>query len=216
MALFVSHHAPYIRWVLHQVSYLVTHHKGVANMDQSSPSYHLARNLASCFAIGTELLKQRRRSRQRPKPLFAVFLWRATRLLATVSTQVNQVVNAWFLLLHINKKSYSIRKNRTLSAIFLYISKKSSTFALALWIYSSFINPNSKNQIESYFRFKRRNGGKPNSQGEFLLANPFRRIGMWRSPVAQRSGGPEVASSNLVIPTKRNNHFYTRWLYLLL
>ena len=27
-------------------------------------------------------------------------------------------------------------------------------------------------------------------------------IGMWRSPVAQRSGGPEVASSNLVIPTK--------------
>ncbi len=25
--------------------------------------------------------------------------------------------------------------------------------------------------------------------------------GMWRSPVAQRSGGPEVASSNLVIPT---------------
>ena len=25
---------------------------------------------------------------------------------------------------------------------------------------------------------------------------------MWRSPVAQRSGGPEVASSNLVIPTK--------------
>ena len=29
--------------------------------------------------------------------------------------------------------------------------------------------------------------------------------GMWRSPVAQRSGGPEVASSNLVIPTK-NNH----------
>ena len=26
--------------------------------------------------------------------------------------------------------------------------------------------------------------------------------GMWRSPVAQRSGGPEVASSNLVIPTK--------------
>ena len=27
------------------------------------------------------------------------------------------------------------------------------------------------------------------------------RDGMWRSPVAQRSGGPEVASSNLVIPT---------------
>ena len=26
---------------------------------------------------------------------------------------------------------------------------------------------------------------------------------MWRSPVAQRSGGPEVASSNLVIPTKK-------------
>ena len=26
--------------------------------------------------------------------------------------------------------------------------------------------------------------------------------GMWRSPVAQRSGGPEVASSNLVIPTR--------------
>ena len=26
---------------------------------------------------------------------------------------------------------------------------------------------------------------------------------MWRSPVAQRSGGPEVASSNLVIPTKQ-------------
>ncbi len=29
--------------------------------------------------------------------------------------------------------------------------------------------------------------------------------GMWRSPVAQRSGGPEVASSNLVIPTKYKN-----------
>ena len=28
---------------------------------------------------------------------------------------------------------------------------------------------------------------------------------MWRSPVAQRSGGPEVASSNLVIPTKRES-----------
>ena len=26
---------------------------------------------------------------------------------------------------------------------------------------------------------------------------------MWRSPVAQRSGGPEVASSNLVIPTNK-------------
>ena len=30
-------------------------------------------------------------------------------------------------------------------------------------------------------------------------------IGMWRSPVAQRSGGPEVASSNLVIPTKSDS-----------
>ena len=28
---------------------------------------------------------------------------------------------------------------------------------------------------------------------------------MWRSPVAQRSGGPEVASSNLVIPTNKSN-----------
>ena len=35
--------------------------------------------------------------------------------------------------------------------------------------------------------------------------------GMWRSPVAQRSGGPEVASSNLVIPTKeKSNYLITR------
>ena len=40
------------------------------------------------------------------------------------------------------------------------------------------------------------------------------RDGMWRSPVAQRSGGPEVASSNLVIPTdKKNNHLLIRWLF---
>ncbi len=61
------------------------------------------------------------------------------------------------------------KKNRTLCAIFLYISKKSSTFAVAF------------------------------SAHEMGIANVR---GMWRSPVAQRSGGPEVASSNLVIPTK--------------
>ena len=37
------------------------------------------------------------------------------------------------------------------------------------------------------------------SQWKFLLLADA--SGMWRSPVAQRSGGPEVASSNLVIPT---------------
>ena len=39
--------------------------------------------------------------------------------------------------------------------------------------------------------------------------------GMWRSPVAQRSGGPEVASSNLVIPTKRITTSDMRWLFFL-
>ena len=33
---------------------------------------------------------------------------------------------------------------------------------------------------------------------------------MWRSPVAQRSGGPEVASSNLVIPTKSPQGLFFR------
>ena len=40
--------------------------------------------------------------------------------------------------------------------------------------------------------------------------------GMWRSPVAQRSGGPEVASSNLVIPTSiegNGNNFHFLFLY---
>lgn len=36
-----------------------------------------------------------------------------------------------------------------------------------------------------------------------VSSSVFESLGMWRSPVAQRSGGPEVASSNLVIPTKR-------------
>ena len=39
-------------------------------------------------------------------------------------------------------------------------------------------------------------------QKKQYLCTLVRDDGMWRSPVAQRSGGPEVASSNLVIPTK--------------
>ena len=39
-------------------------------------------------------------------------------------------------------------------------------------------------------------------------------FGMWRSPVAQRSGGPEVASSNLVIPTVRAARLCTAALFL--
>ena len=78
----------------------------------------------------------------------------------------------------INKHTHSMKliykKNRTLSAIFLYISKKSSTFvvALVMCIVSFFLQTHYDD-------------------------------GMWRSPVAQRSGGPEVASSNLVIPTNK-------------
>ena len=76
----------------------------------------------------------------------------------------------------INKHTHSMKliykKNRTLSAIFLCISKKSSTFVVALVMC-----------IASFFLQAHYNDG------------------MWRSPVAQRSGGPEVASSNLVIPT---------------
>ena len=41
-------------------------------------------------------------------------------------------------------------------------------------------------------------------------------FGMWRSPVAQRSGGPEVASSNLVIPTIRADRSFTTALFSLL
>ena len=39
--------------------------------------------------------------------------------------------------------------------------------------------------------------------------------GMWRSPVAQRSGGPEVASSNLVIPTsiEGNGNIFISFFY---
>ena len=38
---------------------------------------------------------------------------------------------------------------------------------------------------------------------------------MWRSPVAQRSGGPEVASSNLVIPTSTFHHFLVFFIIFL-
>lgn len=38
---------------------------------------------------------------------------------------------------------------------------------------------------------------------------------MWRSPVAQRSGGPEVASSNLVIPTIRKERMKVHSLHSL-
>ena len=39
---------------------------------------------------------------------------------------------------------------------------------------------------------------------------------MWRSPVAQRSGGPEVASSNLVIPTsiEGNGNVFISFFYV--
>ena len=77
----------------------------------------------------------------------------------------------------INKHTHSMKliykKKIALNVrFFLCISKKSSTFVVALVMC-----------IASFFLQTHYDDG------------------MWRSPVAQRSGGPEVASSNLVIPT---------------
>ena len=69
----------------------------------------------------------------------------------------------------INKHTYSIKliykKNRTLCAIFLYMSKKSSTFAPAFddILCSHIYIAEWQNQIESNFRFDKRDVAQPGS-----------------------------------------------------